>query len=314
MEKIRRTLNYELVKYKNKGLWIIPGVILFISFFLFYPKILKLLYPFIHDNIDPKFYVSIITPALHIIIFLTCNLFMGFIYYLENPFFERFKCNRNSWPWKENKEIWGKLMKNSFQLLLMNIFLIGPGIAFLFSFNSSMKFKYNDIPDTSELAIQILFCVIINDLAFHIGHKLMHTEWLYKNIHYIHHQYNNPIGISAEYSHPIEYIFATIIPAALGPLLLSSRIHITTAWGWLIWGIGATVEQHCGYDFPFSPYGVFPLTFTSQYHDYHHTKYKYNYSSNFTFWDTLFGDNTDYFNFFLKSKRKESAIWNKLIT
>ena len=161
------------------------------------------------------------------------------------------------------------------------------------------------LADSCQLFYHILFCVIMNDFAFHFSHKFMHCEWLYKEFHYIHHQYNNPIGISAEYSHPVEYVFATIIPATLGPILLGKNIHITTAWAWLIWGIGATIEQHCGYELPFSPYGILPFSFSAQYHDFHHTRYKYNYSSNFTFWDTIFGDNQEYFQYYINQYNKK---------
>lgn len=302
---MQKLIQYEIIKYKTKGSGIFYGLIILVSFFNLFPKILRQTYPFIENFTNEKLFHILSTPSLHIFVFGLYNFILYLAYHNEPKFLMKYKCNNNTWPWLENKEQWNKLLNESIKILFLNLLIISPILSFFLSF-TKIKFQISihEIPDSIQLAFQILICVICNDFLFHFTHKLLHTKYLYKQIHYKHHQYNNPIGISAEFAHPIEFILGNVLPAGLGPFLLSltTNIHITTIWAWTIFGIGATVEQHSGFELPFSPYGIVPFTFSSSYHDFHHTRYKFNYSSNFVFWDFIFGDNKEYFDKVTKNK------------
>lgn len=307
-------LKYEINRYKNKGSGLPFGVLILFGYFYIYPIIVKKIYPLLLSFIYEKHIFSIVTPILHLFIFSLSNLLLKAFYSLEHPWIEKFKCNNNSWPWKDDLENWKKLLKERRKTLFLNLFLIGPMLSFLFNFISLIKFdtSINKLPSSIDIAQQIFICAILNDFMFHIVHKIFHYKFFYDKIHYKHHEFNNPIGITAEYAHPLEYIFSNIIPGSLGPLLIKNEIHVVGVWAWLIFGICATVEQHSGYEFPFSPFGIFPFSFASSYHDYHHTRYKYNYSSNFVFWDFIFGDNKEYFAFYEKKLEKLKNFDNKI--
>ncbi len=79
-----------------------------------------------------------------------------------------------------------------------------------------------------------------------------------------------------------------------GPILLGSRIHLTTLFLWISIKLLANKLGHCGYEFPWSPLYVLPFTSSVTYHEFHHSHNVGNYSNMSCFWDTLFGTNADY--------------------
>ncbi|KAG2673339.1 hypothetical protein I3843_13G074100 [Carya illinoinensis] len=141
---------------------------------------------------------------------------------------------------------------------------------------------------------QIIFYFILEDFIFYWGHRVLHTKWLYKHVHSVHHEYATPFGLTSEYAHPAEILFlgfATIFgPAITGP-------HLITLWLWMVLRVLETVEAHCGYHFPWSLSNFLPLYGGSDFHDYHHrllyTK-SGNYSSTFTYMDWVFGTDKGY--------------------
>ncbi|XP_073113202.1 very-long-chain aldehyde decarbonylase GL1-8 isoform X1 [Elaeis guineensis] len=150
------------------------------------------------------------------------------------------------------------------------------------------------LPHWSVVLSQMLFYFILEDFVFYWGHRALHTKWLYKHVHSIHHEHATPFGLTSEYAHPAEILFlgfATIIgPALTGP-------HLITLWLWVILRVLETVEVHSGYHFPWSPANFLPLYGGAEFHDYHHrvlyTK-SGNYSSTFIYMDWLFGTDKGY--------------------
>ncbi|URE45164.1 HLH [Musa troglodytarum] len=146
----------------------------------------------------------------------------------------------------------------------------------------------------SVIISQIIFYFILEDFVFYWGHRTLHTKWLYKHVHSIHHEYATPFGLTSEYAHPAEILFlgfATVVgPALTGP-------HLFTLWLWMILRVLETVEAHSGYHFPWSPSNFLPLYGGADFHDYHHrvlyTK-SGNYASTFVYMDWLFGTDKGY--------------------
>ncbi|KAF3588157.1 hypothetical protein F2Q69_00026030, partial [Brassica cretica] len=155
-------------------------------------------------------------------------------------------------------------------------------------------FLYRPGITRKEVSAQILFYFIIEDFVFYWGHRILHTKWLYKTVHSVHHEYATPFGLTSEYAHPAEILFlgfATIVgPALTGP-------HLITLWLWMVLRVLETVEAHCGYHFPWSLSNFLPLYGGADFHDYHHrllyTK-SGNYSSTFVYMDWIFGTDKGY--------------------
>lgn len=158
------------------------------------------------------------------------------------------------------------------------------------------------IPCRVQMALEIAAFFLIEDTGFYWTHRLLHQPFLYKFIHKFHHRYKQPIGLAAEYTHPLEYLFANSIPQFLGPLLF--RCHIVTFWVWLAIRITEAVDGHSGYDFWFVPFRYFPFRPGTQVHDYHHSHNVGNYGSFFTFWDWICGTDMSYRDYQLRRKNK----------
>ncbi|KAH7549989.1 hypothetical protein JRO89_XS13G0114500 [Xanthoceras sorbifolium] len=150
------------------------------------------------------------------------------------------------------------------------------------------------LPSWKVVLSQIIFYFILEDFVFYWGHRVLHTKWLYKHVHSVHHEYATPFGLTSEYAHPAEILFlgfATIVgPAITGP-------HLMTLWLWMVVRVLETVEAHCGYHFPWSLSNFIPLYGGADFHDYHHrllyTK-SGNYSSTFVYMDWIFGTDKGY--------------------
>ncbi|KAL2523730.1 Methylsterol monooxygenase 2-2 [Abeliophyllum distichum] len=141
------------------------------------------------------------------------------------------------------------------------------------------------LPSWKVVSTQILFYFILEDFIFYWGHRILHTKWLYKHVHSVHHEYATPFGLTSEYAHPAEILFlgfATIV----GPAITGS--HLITLCLWMVLRVLETVEAHCGYHFPLSLSNFLPLYGGADFHDYHHrllyTK-SGNYSSTFVYMD-----------------------------
>ncbi|KAA8549322.1 hypothetical protein F0562_001006 [Nyssa sinensis] len=162
------------------------------------------------------------------------------------------------------------------------------------------------LPSWKVVSMQILFYFVLEDFVFYWGHRILHTKWLYKHVHSVHHEYATPFGLTSEYAHPAEILFlgfATIIgPAITGP-------HLVTLWLWMVLRVLETVEAHCGFHFPWSLSNFLPLYGGADFHDYHHRllyKKSGNYSSTFVYMDWIFGTDKSYRKLkALKSSRDE---------
>lgn len=59
-----------------------------------------------------------------------------------------------------------------------------------------------NVPSFPHLMRDLLIAHQVFDIGFYLIHRLMHTKYLYKTIHKIHHEWKAPVGIIAIYAHP----------------------------------------------------------------------------------------------------------------
>ena len=250
-ERIKELLKYEETRYKTKGYGLILAIVICLFYFLFAPKLIShVLYSnnnkesLINKNPGIYFYISLF--VLHLATLIIINLVFITIYKLNIPFFERYKTSHNSWPWEEDYNQWIELLKKTFKYLLVNQFIMFP-----LSLSPHLIYDYcpynldeASSPNLFEILYQIFFFMIVEDFSFYLSHRLLHHKSIYSKVHKIHHNYKQVVSISAEFCHPFEYIFSNLIPSAIGPMILGSRVHIITYFLWVILRICETAEGH----------------------------------------------------------------------
>lgn len=173
------------------------------------------------------------------------------------------------------------------------MFFTHPNVQFL-------KTSVEDLPGIWTIIFQLAVCLFMEDFSHYWIHRLLHTEWLYKNVHCVHHEYTAPSALAASYAHPVEVIMQGVATFS-GPTIL--RPHVLVLYIWVNLRQLSAIETHSGYDFPISPNNLLWFIGGADLHDYHHRTYNGAYSSNFIWWDVLFGTAKPYF-----AAKKKAAL------
>jgi sphinganine C4-monooxygenase len=139
-------------------------------------------------------------------------------------------------------------------------------------------------------AIQFTVAMFIVDTWQYFLHRAMHmNKWLYTTLHSRHHRLYVPYAFGALYNHPIEGFILDTLGTGIAYLITGMTIR-QGMWFFTCSTI-KTVDDHCGYAFPWDPLQRITSN-NAAYHDVHHQSWgiKTNFSQPFfTFWDRLLG-------------------------
>jgi 4-alpha-methyl-delta7-sterol-4alpha-methyl oxidase len=114
----------------------------------------------------------------------------------------------------------------------------------------------------------------------------LHTPWLFRHVHSVHHRIRTPFALAGLYFHWAEYAaIGTLV--LVGPLIVGA--HVFTIWVWVVLRQLEAAEGHGGYDFPLSPLKLLPGYDGNGYHDYHHGSFVGNFAGAFGYLDRWFG-------------------------
>jgi len=144
----------------------------------------------------------------------------------------------------------------------------------IFNHNKTMIHQFRDL----------ICAALLDDFYFYWFHRLLHTKFIYKHIHSIHHQARAPKILDYLYANIFELIFGS-----LGILIsvLTFNLDFTTTYIFSILRHIHEAHIHCGYNLTFLP--KVPFMTSALNHDKHHLSVIYNYSNSFIIWDKLFG-------------------------
>ncbi|PHH69312.1 hypothetical protein CDD80_6835 [Ophiocordyceps camponoti-rufipedis] len=142
-------------------------------------------------------------------------------------------------------------------------------------------------------ALQFFAAIFILDTWQYFLHRLMHVNrWLYTTFHSRHHRLYVPYAYGALYNHPFEGFLLDTLGAGIAFKLTGMTLRQGTCF--FAFSTLKTVDDHCGYAFPWDPLQHITSN-NAAYHDIHHQTWgiKSNFSQPFfTFWDSLL--NTKY--------------------
>ncbi|WP_395066172.1 sterol desaturase family protein [Flavobacterium sp.] len=179
----------------------------------------------------------------------------------------------------------------AFSTLSIVIFSIPP---LLLLGNDTLRPLTTFYEDSNDYGILYLFLafplmIIMHDTYFYWMHRLMHSPWLFKQFHLIHHKSTNPTPWAAYAFHPLEAVLESLIFVIF---LFTIPIHPILLTSFFIFSIIYNVYGHLGFElYPkgFNKHWLGKWMNTSIAHNQHHQFFKGNYGLYFTIWDRLMG-------------------------
>lgn len=145
-----------------------------------------------------------------IIFWFVAIIFMALDDYCDtNNLLEKYKYQGRSLKKGIN---WEKYHKTLRLVICNQLFVNVPFSLLLTPFNK----KLNDYAlPYIYLPFQIIGILLVEDVIFYAVHYAIHTKFLYKHIHAIHHEWTAPVAVRALYSHPIEHICGNVLPVLI---------------------------------------------------------------------------------------------------
>ncbi|KAG5336994.1 hypothetical protein C0989_011278 [Termitomyces sp. Mn162] len=115
---------------------------------------------------------------------------------------------------------------------------------------------------------QLMSAMFVIDTWQYFLHRLMHVnKFLYKQFHSVHHRLYVPYAFGSLYNHPVEGFLLDSLGAGLAEYL--TGMSVRQAMLLFIFSTLKTVDDHCGYSFPFDPLQLMSSN-NADYHDIHH--------------------------------------------
>lgn len=193
-------------------------------------------------------------------------------------FIKEFKIQKNHYPNK--KEIYKSLILWLKSQILIDV----PFTSLVYLMNISTEIT-KDPPKLGVFVCDILISFLLMDCLFYVVHRLLHTNWLYKNIHKIHHEFKSPFVLVGQALHPIEHLLFALVSVI--PIYLTSH-HLFTQHIIMIMVMMNNIDAHCGYKIiNFYKWSNGFLSGSTS-HDLHHERFIVNYSIYTTIWDRIF--------------------------
>ena len=294
-------IQYEKIRYSKKGSNYIVAILISVFYFICLPPLLYPLY--LQLPYTSTFYMIVIGIAL---VPISSNVIFDFFFMLlyqwKIPYFEQFRASKNQWPWDEDLSEYLLLKKTALKHVFFNNCILTPTALAIQYYFTSIPYQIapEKFPTIQTFFLQIIFFILIEDTVSYWIHRLLHTSFFYKRIHKVHHSFKNSIAIVTTFQHPLEFILIGMIPTSSGPAILGSSVHLFTLYMWISLKTIESIDGHCGYEFPWSPFRIMPLSAGADYHGFHHSHNQGNFGAFFTIWDFLFGTNEPYLRYFSK--------------
>lgn len=197
----------------------------------------------------------------------------------------------------------------SYSLSTVVVFSLVGFAVYLGSQNGIFRIYGGDLPSAGRLLIEFVVIVLLHDAYFYFAHRAMHTRYLFRRVHRLHHKSRTPTPWAAyAFSPPEAILEAGILPIA-GLLL---PFHQITILLFVTHMIVRNVIGHAGVELFPGWWLRAPLLrwiTTTTHHDLHHSHGGYNFGLYFAWWDRWMGtEHPEYASRFMTVTRPSSAL------
>lgn len=167
--------------------------------------------------------------------------------------------------------------------------ILALGLYRLFNEGHTAIYMNFDTRSWGYAFVSLLVCFVVHDAWFYCMHRLMHTRWMYKHIHIVHHRSVNPTPFASFSFHPVEAILEFLF---LLPLILWLPLHPATLVLFLLLTHFFVINGHFGFEM--LPRRVWTAWWgrwltTGTHHNLHHRYPKGNYALYCKYWDICLG-------------------------
>ena len=185
----------------------------------------------------------------------------------------------------------GQVGRELYYSILSALIFGVTGLGVFWLKRSGMTQIYSDIASLGYLYIpfSVVLVLVMHDAYFYWTHRLLHSKYLYRHVHRIHHLSTAPSPWAAYAFHPVEAVIQSLIVPII---VLILPIHPVSIAVFLLIQIIRNVLGHSGFEiFPasFSRSALLRLFQSNTDHDLHHRFTHGNYGLYFTWWDRMLG-------------------------
>ena len=182
------------------------------------------------------------------------------VFYLKDRLFEK------GYNWPAYRLAATTSIKNQFYISLPTLYITSGRI---------QKIIESSSDDAILVCVAKLFIIVnISNLFFYWSHRLLHVPFMFRYVHYKHHEFIEPVGVAALYAHPLEHFISNTLSFILPFLYVGCNYYIML----LMLGSASviTVLYHTKYFFIFNDHLI------------HHQLFKCNYGFG-GYLDKMFG-------------------------
>ena len=145
------------------------------------------------------------------------------------------------------------------------------------------------------LLLSLPLLILWQDVCFYFTHRLMHTRWLFRHIHYVHHRSREPSPWAAFTMHPLEWVVNAVLP--LLPLALAPfQAHVLALF--VLHQVARNAHGHAAVEtMPrgFARHWFWRHFTNTTHHHLHHETGQGHYGLWFSWWDRWLGtERADY--------------------
>mmetsp|Transcript_9397 Transcript_9397/g.12327 ORF Transcript_9397/g.12327 Transcript_9397/m.12327 type:complete len:297 (-) Transcript_9397:213-1103(-) len=260
------------------------------------PEMLKPHWEQIWSNFSP-FSAQLILNQMNIFYFTTYTLVMIPIYAGNYQFFEQYKISDKPWAWrsekKEVRDAFWALSRKSLKLIAFNAGILIPSLTAVkyFLLGDVMSFSTSDWPSYQTMFYHNILLCLIHEFGFYWTHRIAHFPSIYK-YHKVHHEYKQNTVLASQHEHPIDYIVTIATPALLAISIVQP--HSIVLFQFLAWAVITNLDDHVGYEFPWSPVRWFWFSARTDQHEFHHSKNLGCFASKLNIYDKIFDSEKHY--------------------